>query len=86
MRDYKASTQVLRRKSRILLFSLLLWLACPQRALAYLDPGTGSYVLQLIIAFFVGILYTSKIVRRRIFGFIRSLFSRKKRVQGPDQG
>jgi hypothetical protein len=70
----------------VLFFAVLLCLALPQRALAYLDPGTGSYILQLIVAFFVGILYTSKIVRRKVSGFVRSLFSRKRRLTDSDRG
>jgi hypothetical protein len=41
---------------------------------AYIDPGTGSYILQLIIAAFVGVSFTVKIFWKRIKRF----FSPKK--------
>jgi hypothetical protein len=41
--------------------SLVALLLCPQNAFAYLDPGTGSYVLQLVLgALFAG-LFTMKL-------------------------
>jgi hypothetical protein len=43
----------------------------PLCALAYIDPGTGSYVLQLIIAALVGVSFSIKIFWKkivRIFG------------------
>ena len=32
------------------LFILFFWMVIPENAYAYLDPGTGSYLLQLLIA------------------------------------
>lgn len=40
--------------------SLLLIVTFPGFAYAYLDPGTGSYVLQILIATFFGALYAVK--------------------------
>jgi len=39
------------------LFFLLLFLILPQPTYAYLDPGTGSYLIQILIAAFVGSSY-----------------------------
>ncbi len=46
----------------------------PNALSAYIDPGTGSYILQLIIAAFVGVSFTVKIFWKRIKRF----FSPKK--------
>ncbi|MDH7512158.1 MAG: hypothetical protein QHH14_04330, partial [Clostridiales bacterium] len=65
-----------------LLFILLLY--CGREAYGYLDPGTGSYIFQLLIGFFVGIIYTSKVIRRKAVNFFIRLFSGKKNVNGSD--
>ena len=39
---------------KVVLIVSLFYLAFPQKAYAYLDPATGSYVLQIIIAVLVG--------------------------------
>ena len=50
-------------------FALLLVLASTREAHAYIDPGTGSYVIQLIIAALVGVGFAIKIYWGRIKGF-----------------
>jgi len=54
----------------------------PLPAFAYIDPGTGSYVVQIIIAAIVGGGFALKIFWRRIADAVRSLFSGKKRNDG----
>jgi hypothetical protein len=49
----------------------------PSRACAYLDPGTGSYVVQVVIAALVGSGFALKIFWRRIADFFRRHFSRR---------
>jgi hypothetical protein len=41
-------------------------LLCPTDALAYLDPGTGSYALQLALAVLVGATFTVKMYWRKL--------------------
>jgi hypothetical protein len=41
---------------------------------AYIDPGTGSYILQVLIAGFVAVSFTIKVFWKRI----KKFFSRKK--------
>jgi len=53
----------------------LFYLMAPQWAHAYLDPGTGSYVLQLVIGAFVGILFAAKVFWKNIRSYIASSFS-----------
>ena len=40
---------------------------------AYIDPGTGSYIFQLLIGVFVGLLFTLKLYWKKV----KNLFSRK---------
>jgi len=52
-------------------------------ALGYIDPGTGSYVLQIAIAFLVGIAFSVKVFWKKIISFLRKAFARN-RGAGPD--
>ena len=57
---------------------LAVWvLAVPGRAMAYLDPGTGSYLFQILIAALVGGLFAVKIFWSRIKLFLQGLFGKK---------
>lgn len=49
-----------------------------QLVLAYVDPGTGSYLLQLLIATVLGGLFVIKTYWRRIIGFLFDKFSKRK--------
>ena len=49
-------------------------------AFAYLDPGTGSYILQMVIAAALGGLLTIKIFWARIKRFFGRLFGRGSSV------
>ena len=48
---------------------ILLILMYPQKASAYIDPGTGSYFLQFLIAILVGgaFLFKNQLKRLRVF-------------------
>jgi hypothetical protein len=58
-----------------LVIALLLMLApstlCAQPVLAYLDPGTGSVVLQMVVGGLLGAALTIKIFWRRILAFFQ---------------
>jgi len=60
------------------------FLIFPQNAHAYIDPGTGSYILQLIIAGLVGALYAVKLFWARIKLFFTSLLSYGKKNERND--
>lgn len=49
----------------------------PAATHAYLDPGTGSYVIQILIAGIVGGAYAVKLFGQNIAGFFRRLFGKK---------
>ena len=47
-------------------------------AAGYIDPGTGSYILQIAIAFFIGLAFSVKVFWKKISAFLRKTFSGKK--------
>ncbi len=57
-----------------IIFTIFLMNAiCPEKAFAYLDPGTGSMVLQAILAAIVGVGCTFKIWKQKLFDFIKKV-------------
>ena len=57
--------------------ALLLTIFAPP-AHAYLDPGTGSYIFQLLLAGIVGLAFVVKLFWGRIKGFFAKLFSKNQ--------
>ena len=51
---------------------------------AYLDPGSGSYLLQLLLAGLLGSLFVVKASWGKIKGFFRQLFNRSEETP-PDE-
>jgi hypothetical protein len=45
--------------------------------LAYLDPGTGSFILQMLIASLIGIFFFFKNFWRKVRLFITGLFQKE---------
>lgn len=45
---------------------------------AYLDPGSGSFILQLLIASLVGAAFIIKTYWRRINGYFRKLLNKEE--------
>lgn len=69
----------LKKISGFVAFVLLCLLLLPKEAHAYIDPATGSYITQIIIAALVGGLFVIKQYYARIKAFIDSLSSKKKK-------
>ena len=69
-----------------LIFAIIIFclfsLVFPRASYAYLDPGSGSYFLQIIIGVFLGAAFTIKLYWRRILAFFSNLFSRKNKQDG----
>ena len=61
------------------LFSLL------GREPAYLDPGSGSYFVQLLLASLMGALFVLGVYRRKVTDFFRNLFSRNEADEDSDE-
>jgi hypothetical protein len=65
----------------ILLFSFCAyWLVLPQ-ANAYIDPGSGSYIFQLVIGAVLG----AGVALRVFWGRIKAFFSRNKSSRPPSE-
>jgi len=64
---------------RIIYCILLAMLLFPEYAHAYLNPGTGSFIFQLMIAALLGGLLTIKIYWARFKGFFNNLFSTRRK-------
>ncbi len=66
----------------VLLILLLLTLWLPARdAHAYLDPGTGSFLLQAVIAVVMGALLSLKLYWQQL----KSFFAGKRDRRSPEQ-
>lgn len=62
----------------ITILSILYILLLPKNVYAYIDPGSGSYIFQLIIATLLGMGFAIKIYWRKIFAFFARFFAQKK--------
>jgi uncharacterized membrane protein len=65
-------------------FIALFYLIAPNRIYGYLDAGTGSYIIQIIIAVAIGGAFGIKIFWRRIYGFFKKT-PNKKEVNAKDK-
>jgi len=61
------------------LLILIFLIVQPKEAHAYLDPASGSYVIQVIIAFMLGGLFAIKTFWRSINNFFTDLFLKRKK-------
>lgn len=61
---------------RGIIYSILLLVIFEQNAFAYLDPGTLSYALQILISFLVGIYFFIKTFWQKIKNFFINLFKK----------
>ena len=70
---------MLTKKPLFVLFLIVtMQFAFSQNAFAYLDPGTGSYIFQVLVATFIGALFTIKMYWQKIKIFFSNLFSKKQ--------
>jgi len=69
------------RFRQVLAVAALFWLILPNEAYAYIDPGTGSYMFQMMIGFLVGGLFAAKLFWQRIRNFFSRLFASEKRME-----
>jgi hypothetical protein len=67
------------RQVTLLLAALVIYqLLAPSASYAYLDPGTGSYILQMAMAAVLGSLFAIKMFWKRIVAFFKGLSSGSK--------
>jgi len=64
----------------------LFYFIAPPHVYAYLDAGSGSYMIQILIAIFIGGALGIKVFWRRIYAFFSKPSTRgKKGDQSPKQ-
>ena len=74
------------KTSSYALLAVLASLLLARKADAYLDPGTGSYIFQILLAGLVGALFMLKMYWRKIVWFFRKGSSESEAtVQEPGQ-
>ena len=61
----------------LVLLTLAILMAFSKTSEAYIDPGSGSYVLQLIVASFFAIVFTLKVFWRNIKAFFSGAGGKK---------
>lgn len=74
--------KIILMKRDILILIVFTFLIMPVYALAYLDPGTGSFIVQVAIAAIAGLLFTTKTYWNKakmvLRGFPKKIFRQKK--------
>ena len=55
---------------------LLIMLVLPFNAFAYIDPGTGSYIIQVVLAVFFSAIVAIRVFWNKIKGFFKARFAR----------
>ncbi len=69
----------MKKSKRILMiFCLFYFLLFPHSIYAYIDPGTGSYIIQLLIAAFIGLSIGVKIFWKKIKTFFVNIFQNRQ--------
>ena len=51
----------------------------------YLDPGSGSFLIQLLIAALLGGAFVARSYWAKILGFFRRLFKKETRISQDDE-
>ncbi len=68
-----------------LVMPALLYLPFHHAIDAYIDPGTGSIVLQAVIGGFAAVLVAIGMFWKQIKAFVGNLFSRSKKSEEPKE-
>jgi len=79
----------MKKIGRILVFFFaisLLNVILSTKSYAYLDPGSGAYLLQIICIGLACVIYGFKVVRDRIKLFFAGLFRKKPKEKGMPAG
>ncbi len=67
-----------KRNYRVLFVFAGIMLLAPRVAHAYLDPGTGSFILQMLVGALLGGVVAIGVFRRRVVDFLKRIFGRGK--------
>ena len=67
-------------------FLLLLFFLTAKSAHAYLDPGSGSFIIQIVIGAFLGGLVTAKIYYRKIKSTVLKILRKRRNNNQKNNG
>jgi len=67
------------RSNKVCFVTLLFLMVYIEEANAYLDPGTGSYFFQLLIATVIGGLFFFKQLWKKILHIVKKFFTKNQR-------
>jgi|GEM_PF-398236 len=68
-----------KRRSGLIAYSIFLFFIFARSAQAYVDPGTGSYIFQLLAAGLLSSLFFIKTFIRSVKSFFRKIFSAREK-------
>jgi len=68
----------MKNKVSVFFFCFLFSIGFARRAYAYLDPGSGSYIFQIIVAGLLAGSFFIKTLWQKTRLYFKSLFSRRK--------
>ena len=68
----------MKRSTELAIFAAAIYFLIPQKAFAYIDPGTGSYVIQVITAAFIGFLFSIKMFWNNIKVYFSKLLNKQQ--------
>ena len=68
---------VLKRPVTLWGCALFVLIVCARRAYGYIDPGTGSYVLQVVAASFLAAGFVIKAAQKNIVGAVTKRFAKR---------
>ncbi len=63
----------------VVIVTVFLFLWSTHSAHAYIDPGTGSYILQLMIGGFLGAAFALKVYWKNVKAYFSNIFSKRKK-------
>jgi cytochrome b len=69
-----------------IVFTLGFWLVSAPAANAYVDPGTGSYVFQVLVGIFLGAAVAVKLWWRKLWSLFRRRSDRHSEPAAPGDG
>jgi hypothetical protein len=58
--------------------ALIFFLVMPKNAFAYLNPGSGSYFFQFLIAGLFGLIFVLKVYWLKVVTFLKNIFQKKE--------
>lgn len=65
---------------KVVLFFMFINLVFPNKVYAYLDPGSSSYFIQILIAVLVGSFFAIKTFWIKVINLIKRMFAFKLRI------